>query len=324
MRTHNREPIPVTRPSGRSPRSARKRSLGAEGLESRIVCSGFHATEGLAPASVYQASGVRAASTGYTRLANQVYTSAKSSTQVLDVYRPTGTPPPGGWPVVLAIHGGGWRRFSKAEYAAKVVPTITAHGYAVVAPNYSLSHPGAPSWPAPLLELRQAVQWVHTNAQTLGLDASKIAAMGESAGGQLALLLGTDPAGPDTKVRAVVDFYGPSDLGRLLVESPVTRPAVDQFLGSGADATTVRDASPVSHVAPGDPPVFIIQGTADNIIPSSQSIVLAIALTAARVPNTLHFVSGAGHGFGLYADPSILPTLLGFLENSLGRTTTSP
>ncbi|MFO0949963.1 MAG: alpha/beta hydrolase [Isosphaeraceae bacterium] len=295
----------------------------AEGLEERVVCSGVPTLEGVAAGPLpvrAEAQGPRARYLDVTRLANVPYTTTGTSTQLLDVYRPGGTPPPGGWPVVMAIHGGGWRRFSKEQYAAKVAPVLVARGYAVVAPNYTLSYPGAPSWPAPLVELRQAVRWVRANASGLNLDGSKIAAMGESAGGHLALLLGTDPAGDDTKIQAVVDFFGPTDLASLRLQSPGARPAVDQLLGPGAyDPATLADASPVSHVDPTDPPVLMIQGMADGLVPFSQSREMAVALTAAKVRNTLILIPGVGHGFGFRTGGrTILPAVLGFLDRSLG------
>src|SRR4051812_49393846 len=86
--------------------------------------------------------------------ANLVY----ADSQRLDVHLPPGTPPAGGWPVVLAIHGGGWLEGEKKLYEAKVDPTLLAGGFAVVAPDYPLSTPRHPSWPRNLDDLRQAVR----------------------------------------------------------------------------------------------------------------------------------------------------------------------
>src|SRR5262249_21353771 len=154
----------------------------------------------------------------------------------------------GGWPVLLAIHGGGWRQFSKDEYGPRIAMMFLPKGIAVVAMNYTLSAPGAPSWPSNFLDVRNAVRWTRSSAAQFGLDPNRFAAMGESAGGHLAALLGTDPDGPLTsgaagaglgvssspvsaRVQAVVDFYGPTSLAALESRSPLAAPAVVQFLG---------------------------------------------------------------------------------------------
>ncbi len=132
--------------------------------------------------------------------------------------------------MVIAIHGGGWRRFSKDDFGPTVAP-LAKLGYIVAVPNYRLSSPGSPSWPANLIEVRSAVSWVRANAASLGVDPSRIAALGESAGGHLAALLGTDPGSADSRVQAVVDFYGPTDLSTLEARSPDAGVAIRQYLG---------------------------------------------------------------------------------------------
>jgi acetyl esterase/lipase len=316
---------------GRGLRRGGARRPSFESLEERVVCSSSGlAADGLSaravearvgPLAHHAPGGVHAAAP--TRLANVVYTDPGNAPQVLDVYRPAGTPPPGGWPVVLAIHGGGWRKFNKEEYAAQVAPALLANGFAVVTPDYTLSTPQAPSWPAPFVQLQQAVRWVHANAIGLGLDPTRVAAMGESAGGHLALMLGTDPADPSTRVQAVVDFFGPADLASLQAQSPGARLAIDQMLGLEANNPAVlADASPLHHVSPDDPPTLILQGTADTLVPPVQSETLASALTAAGVPNNLILVPGAGHGFGFNPGHgrSLLPAVLSFLDRTLGTT----
>lgn len=235
-----------------------------------------------------------------TVAADLAFPSEGGRLQRLDVYRPAGTPPPGGWPVILAIHGGGWRRYGKADYGPKVAP-LTRSGFAVVALDYTLSAPGRPSWPANLEDVRAAVRWVRANAGRFGFDPGRVAAMGESAGGHLAALLGTDAEDPESRVQAVVDYYGPADLLALMGQSPAAAGAVRQFLGPGpeADPGRYRDASPTAHVDPTDPPMLIVQGMADTLVPPAQARALAAALTAAGVPNRLILLPGVGHGFGL-------------------------
>ena len=226
------------------------------------------------------------------------YTDATTPAAKLDLYLPSAPSPPGGRPVVIAIHGGGWRRFSKDSYGAKVAPAFTQAGFAVVAPNYRLSAPGSPSWPANFQQIRQAVRWTRDHAAEFGLDPDRIAAMGESAGGHLAALLGTDPGSADSRVAAVVDFYGPTDLATLAAVSPAAAAAEAQMLGGPPEALPdlYRAASPITHVSRDSAPTLIIQGTADTLVKPDQSRRLADALTAAGVTNRLILLPGAPHG----------------------------
>jgi acetyl esterase/lipase len=262
-----------------------------------------------------------------TTFTNLVYSQGASGPLRLDVHLPAGQAPAGGWPVVLAIHGGGWRRFDKTEYEPQVDPTLLAAGFAVVAPNYTLSAPGRPSWPRNLDELRQAVRWVKENAPAFGFNPAEVAAMGESAGGHLALMLGTDPgpadsSGTTARVDAVVDFFGPTDLAALYQESRSAAPAVLQYLGGTPSQLPGQyaDASPVGHISATSAPVLIAQGTGDFVVPLAQSQELVQALNAAAVPNQLITVEGGIHGFGLASRGlNLIPPVIGFLRTYLAR-----
>ena len=132
----------------------------------------------------------------------------------------------------------------------------------VVAADYRLARPGVPGWPAARDDLREAVRWIRRHARELGVDPGRIAALGQSAGGHLAAMLGTSPDAPgedeSARVQAVVDFYGPSDLERLPLERSrrLAHDPVYVFLGDGppGPSDTARDASPVHHVRAGAPP----------------------------------------------------------------------
>jgi acetyl esterase/lipase len=278
-----------------------------------------------------------AANLSAARVSNIVYEDVAGRRELLDVYLPRGTPPPGGWPVLMAIHGGGWRRYSKDEYGPEIAGMFTPGGVAVVAMNYTLSSRGAASWPANFEDVRNAVRWTRANAGAYGLDPGRIAAIGESAGGHLAALLGTDPNAPlatatagageassgdaygavSAQVRGVVDFYGPTNLAALERTSALARPAVTRFLGGKPRQLpqTYADASPVDHVGPASAPMLILQGTQDNLIPRGQPRALAAALRAAGVPERLITVGGAPHGFEFQpSGRKLLPTILAFLH----------
>jgi len=256
---------------------------------------------------------------------NITYTDANGQPEQLDVYVPKGTPPTGGWPVIVAIHGGGWRRLDKSGYGPRIASAFVPHGYVVVAPNYPLSSPGNSTCPMNIEDLHTAVRWVRLNAGTFHIDAGRIVAMGESAGANLADLLGTGSAfagaassADSAAVEAVVSFSAPTDLAALYASSPQAREAVVQFLGGTptAEPGNCVAASPVDQVRPGDPPTFLVHGASDPLVPVSQSEELAAALTRAGVPNRLVVIPGAGHDldFPIKTPRNLVFQILEFLD----------
>jgi len=256
---------------------------------------------------------------------NITYTDANGQPEQLDVYVPKGTPPTGGWPVIVAIHGGGWRRLDKSGYGPRIASAFVPHGYVVVAPNYPLSSPGNSTCPMNIEDLHTAVRWVRLNAGTFHIDAGRIVAMGESAGANLADLLGTGSAfagaassADSAAVEAVVSFSAPTDLAALYASSPQAREAVVQFLGGTptAEPGNCVAASPVDQVRPGDPPTFLVHGACDPLVPVSQSEELAAALTRAGVPNRLVVIPGAGHDldFPIKTPRNLVFQILEFLD----------
>jgi acetyl esterase/lipase len=260
------------------------------------------AVPGLEPRVLLSSSSRAALDAG--RIVEQVnvpYPTPAGPGERLNIYSPPGPAPPGGRPVIIAIHGGGWRRLDKAGYGDRIASAFVPAGYVVVAPNYVLSAPGHPTWPENLDDLRSVVGWVRTEASMLGINPEQVAAMGESAGGNLAELLGTDP-GPSgtgsasTQVEAVLAFSAPADLTTLYAQSPWAGRAAAQFLGGSPQQVPAEyaAASPIDHVAPGDPPMLLVHGLEDPLVPVAQSQAMAAALDAAGVTNQLILVQG-GH-----------------------------
>jgi len=234
-------------------------------------------------------------------------------------------------PVVVWIHGGGWRSGNKSRTRA---PEVLGDGYAVASINYRLSHEA--TFPAQIHDCKAAIRWLRAHADRYGLDPERIGAWGSSAGGHLAALLGTsgdvaelegDVGGnldQSSRVQAVCDFFGPADLLAVLEPGAWAshgRPTSSVALLLGGPVAErvdlARLASPVTHVSADDPPFLIVHGDQDAVVPLDQSERLYRALTAAGVECTLHVVKGAGHGF---RDPTVDARVRGFFDRHLRAT----
>ncbi len=225
----------------------------------------------------------------------------------LDVYEPSGA---GRHPLLIFVHGGSWAFGSsnitaQSQVVQQVVAGVLSRGFAVASVNYRLA-PADP-WPAQIIDVRCAIRYLRSTADRWGIDPSKFAAMGNSAGGQLvslaALSAGQVPAwdngqfpAESSSVAAVVDCWGPIDLlapGWSAAALEIGR--VVFRVDWGTQNGTLAAASPVSYIRAGAPPFLIIQGAADALVPPAQSIELRNRLTAAGDRATLIEVSHAAH-----------------------------
>jgi acetyl esterase/lipase len=230
-----------------------------------------------------------------------VYRTVEGRRSELDVYVDHGPAPAGGRPVILAIHGGSWKGGTKNGYGRSLAPLVK-QGFVVISVDYQLAKPAHPGWPGNIEDVRESVRWVRRHADEFGINPDRIVAMGASAGGHLANLLGTNALGAeaDTRVSAVVSLYGPTDLVALLsalgAESPLKL-----MLGKSLadDRGLYEQASPISHVSGDDAPTLLIHGGLDEYVPLSQSTGLADRLKQAGVRSQLIVVKEFGHSFSL-------------------------
>jgi acetyl esterase/lipase len=262
---------------------------------------------------------------GVRRVANQTYHSPKEGDVLLDLYLPEKAPA-AALPVIVWVHGGGWNKGSKEN---PPLGWLATEGYAVASINYRLSW--LARWPAQIDDVRAAVRWIRVNAAKHGLDPERIAVAGGSAGGHLAALAGTEPppAGEKvpSRVRAVIDLYGPTDLLTMPGNTPgAGRTDTDLARSNGARMLggpvrerpeLARAASALHHVSSDDPPFLILHGDRDPQVPLEQSQRLHEALRAAGVSSELVVLPGAGHGGKEFATPEIRARIRAFLASAL-------
>lgn len=208
-------------------------------------------------------------------------------------------------PVVVWVHGGGWKNGSKDKCKAA---WLADEGFAVASINYRLTD--VAQWPAQIDDCREAVRWLRRNAGVFGLDAENIGAWGSSAGGHLAALMGTLPYAKDeavsSRVSAVCDWFGPTELLTMPpnnVGNGRTEEDVANSNGAKLLGCTVKDcpelakqASAYDQVSPDDSVFLIMHGDQDPGVPIQQSIQFHNRLQKAGVPSQMKVVIGAGHG----------------------------
>jgi acetyl esterase/lipase len=230
----------------------------------------------------------------------------------LDIYSPKSITHP--LPAVLWIFGNRWSKGSKNHPPPL---NLMSQGYIVVSVEYRLS--GEAPFPAAIEDCKAAVRWIRANAATCHFDPDHIGVWGHSAGGHLAALLGTsggvaelEGAGDNStfssRVQAVCDMAGPSDIVQFYEAvsnsndgmDPIARSSIEQFLGGPFEQNRAKAiaASPTTYASKDDAPFLIIHGENDMSIPVSQSEVLASKLKAAGVHVTLIVAEGRGHGVG--------------------------
>ncbi len=274
--------------------------------------------------------------TGIVKHADITYAEVDGRRLLLDVYARDPRPARPG-PVVVWVHGGGWRSGSK-DSVNRSLP-ILEHGYGLVSVGYRLS--GEALFPAAIADVKAAVRWVRANAARYGFDGARVGAWGSSAGGHLAALLGTahevaewdrlheENAGVSSRPDAVCNWFGPTDFLRMNdFPSRIDHDAADspesRFIGGPIQEhpAKVQRANPVSYITPDDPPMLHMHGEQDQSVPYNQSELLHVALQAGSVDTTLYKVRNADHGFrAMQGDTpqSLLARVVTFFERTIGR-----
>jgi acetyl esterase/lipase len=213
----------------------------------------------------------------------------------LDIYRPSYEHGP--LPGLIVVHGGNWQSSSTSDFVA-LNAYLAGRDYVVAAINYR----AAPRpFPAGRDDVLSALAYLKVYGPEFGLDPGRIALLGRSAGGQLALLAAYTAGDP--AIRGVISIYGPTDL-QFGYEHPApaalfdTRSALDEYLGGppASAADTYFAASPINFVTSSSPPTLLIHGTLDAIVSAEESARLDQRLQQAGVKHMFVRMPWATHG----------------------------
>jgi acetyl esterase/lipase len=186
----------------------------------------------------------------------------------------------GPYPAIVAIHGGGFSAGDRASYTPLIL-RLAQHGYVAASIDYRLA-PGS-QFPAALQDAKTAVRFLRANAAKYSVDPERIAALGDSAGATLALLLGMTPGVPEfegggpnrdvsARVSCVVAFSALTDFAHSAGNGLEVK-TLSWFLGGSFENTPAvyLQASPVNWTTPQAPPVLAVHGTKDPVVPIEQS-----------------------------------------------------
>jgi len=245
----------------------------------------------------------------------------------LDIYLPAQTKGP--LPLIIWIHGGAWKlndKYADMGYMKNTIQSFIESGYALASIDYR--HSTTAIFPAQIQDCNQAIEFLYKNAVTYNIDKNKFVLVGFSAGGHLASLLALSgnqkipefyvKSKPSFRIKAVLDYYGPSDLllafcmGNpyatddpvitLLGASPLMRPDISKL------------ASPATYVDKNDPPFFIVHGEKDESVAPAQSQLLKSLLDLSNVKNEVIIVKDAPHYGEMFDAEDIRKKLFAFLK----------
>jgi acetyl esterase/lipase len=269
-----------------------------------------------------------------------------SKTQTLDIYLPKGEGP---FPVVINIHGGGFALGDKGMLSSTVGQALLDAGYAVVSLNYRLS--GEAIFPAAVQDVKTAVRFLRANAAQYKLDPERFAAFSQSAGGNLASMIGLSAgvaelegaemgnADVSSQVQAVINWFGPSDFTVMDEQakaqgcgsSDQTHNAADSFESKylGAAVPTVPElaqkANPISYITPNAPPFLVQKGDQDCTVAIESTKMLADALAAKGLDVHFDLLKNVGHGDPMTGGTKVfesdanIQALIAFLNSKLAK-----
>lgn len=233
----------------------------------------------------------------------------------MDVHVPPGN---GAKPAMIVIHGGGWTGGTKESMKVNWVDRYLEKGFVVCNVEYRLAK--AATAPAAVEDVLKAANYFFDNAKKWNVDTKRVAVTGGSAGGHLALMVGMTPKsaklGKPVRIRAVVNFYGITDVDDQLHGANMRKYAVT-WVPEGPDRTALaRRVSPMTYVRRGVPPVITIHGDEDPTVPYEHGVKLTKALNDIGAKAELISVPKGKHGFPKEVSDSLYPKVFDFLKTT--------
>ena len=257
--------------------------------------------------------------------ADVVYGHKDGLAMTMDVYRPAGEA--NGAAVLFMVSGGWYSFWAPPEQTRPLFQPYLDAGYTMIA----VRHGSSPRYSIPeaISDVRRAVRFVRRNADRWDTDAERLGVMGMSAGGHLALMLGTtgDDGTPDAKdelervssrVAAVVSLVPPTDLRVAVWEAPESLPAYRKFPALNLPLEQAGANSPLVHVTKDDAPALVIMGGKDELVPPRHGEWIEEAFQEQGVRHKL-VILDAGHGLeGEENRARVIREALGWFDAHLG------
>lgn len=230
-----------------------------------------------------------------------VYREIEGQSMMFDIYRPADLAPRP-TPLVIVIHGGAWMAGARGDMHS-MCEALAAQGMTAATVSYRL----APRfrWPSMLDDVQAAVRHFRANHEKYEINPDAIGAVGASAGGHLALLLGAmegegEEGEPSSRVQAVFNIFGPTDMQNDF------NPAISTLLSLQVIGKPIAEAmpiietlSPVKHIDEKMAPTFTLHGTEDPLVPVRQASRLDEVLKKFQVEHEMRIIEGMAHTINL-------------------------
>lgn len=250
--------------------------------------------------------------------------SRPASTQTLDLYIPPGKGP---FPLIIWIHGGGWHGGDKDTSGASLALQFLPAGFALASLDYRYTY-DAP-FPAQIEDCNAALVWLRIHAKQYHLDPNRVGVVGHSAGAHLAALMAATGDGQQfsktstsIRVQAAVCWAGPFDLDRergcwptnMFVWNPHDPFDKTFFPGGSYDEEFARKSSPFTYIHSGMPPILIVHGGKDTVVPLGQASAFVAKLKKFGVDVTFRIDPDHGHDL---MNPAATKEAIQFFDNTL-------